>query len=73
LLCVIQINAMTTYSVNFEMSYKSAVGSTPLISDVEHRLVIAHKISWICSIMIIHSSLLDFPAYIDLHEQRVFY
>jgi hypothetical protein len=63
---------MTTYSVNFAMSYKSAVDSTPLISDVEHRLVMAHRISWICSTIIIHSSLLDLTAYIYFDEQGFF-
>jgi hypothetical protein len=71
-LCVIQKIEMTTYSVNFAMSYRSAVGSTPLISDLEHSVAIVQKISWICWIIISHSSLLDLTAYIYLLQQGTF-
>jgi hypothetical protein len=59
--------------VNFAISYKSAIGSTPLISDVKHSVAIVQRISWICSTIIIHSSLLDLAAYIYLHQQGIFY
>jgi hypothetical protein len=48
-----------THSVNFAMSYRSVVGRTPLISEVEWRWTMIHRISWICSIISAYSSLFD--------------